>query len=119
MKSFLKPPNFPFIRMKLPKTVKRHCPFCKKHTTHSIKNQSFKGLNKNHTMSRGSKTRVRARGLRRGFGNLGRFSKGALSSWKRYGKKTTKKTDLRYTCKECNKTHVQKKGIRTKRVEFT
>ena len=104
--------------MKLPKQTKRYCPYCKKHTTHSIKNQSFKGLNKTHTMSRGSKSRVKARGLRRGLGNLGRFSKGALSSRKRYGKKTTKKTDLRYTCKECGKTHVQKQGKRTKRVEF-
>ncbi len=104
--------------MKLPKSVKRHCPFCKKHTVHTIKNQSFKGLNKTHTMSRGSKPRVRSRGLRRGFGNLGRFSKKAMGSWKRYGKKQTKKTDLRYTCKECGKTHVQKKGTRAKKVEF-
>ena len=33
-------------------------------------------------------------------------------------KKATKKTDLRYTCKDCGKTSVQKKGKRTKRVEF-
>ena len=105
--------------MKLPKTTKRHCPKCNKHTVHTIKNQSFKGLNKNHTMSRSSKPRVKSRGLRRGIGNLGRFSKKALGAWKRYGKKQTKKTDLRYTCKECGKTSVQKQGIRTKRVEFT
>ena len=111
-------PNFLVFSMKLPKTTKRYCPHCKKHTEHSIKNQSFRGLNKTHTTSKGSKTRVRARGLRRGAGNLGRFSKGALSSWKRYGKKTSKKTDLRYTCKECNKTHIQKKGFRAKRIEF-
>jgi large subunit ribosomal protein L44e len=104
--------------MKVPKTTKRHCPFCKKHTTHSIKNQGFKGLNKTHTMSRGSKSRLKARGLRRGLGNLGRFSKKAMGAWKRYGKKQTKKTDLRYTCKECSKTHSQRKGTRTKRVEF-
>ena len=104
--------------MKLPKSIKRLCPYCKKHTVHTIKNQSFRGLNKNHTMSRSSKPRLRARGLRRGFGNLGRFSKGALSSWKMYGKKTTKKTDLRYTCKVCSKTHMQRTGTRTKRVEF-
>jgi large subunit ribosomal protein L44e len=105
--------------MKLPKTIKRLCPFCKKHTDHTIKNQSNRGLNKNHTMARGSKSRVRARGLRRGVGNLGKFSRGAISSWKRFGKKTTKKTDLRYTCKVCKKTHMQKAGKRTKKVEFT
>ena len=104
--------------MKLPKTTKRYCPYCKKHAEHSIKNVTNKGLNKTHTMSRSSKSRVKARGLRRGIGNLGRFSKKALSGWKRYGKKQTKKTDLRYTCKECKKTHSQKKGMRTKRVEF-
>ena len=81
--------------MKLPKTVKRLCKKCKKHTDHSVKNQSFKGLNYKHHQSRGSKVRVRKRGLRRGVGNLGRFSKGALGSWKRYGKKTTKKSDIR------------------------
>lgn len=104
--------------MNIPKIVKRLCPHCKKHTEHNVKNQSFRGLNKEHTQSRGSQTRVKKRGLRRGAGNLGRFSKGALSSWKRYGKKTSKKTDLRYTCKECKKTHAQKKGVRSKRVEF-
>lgn len=105
--------------MKLPKLVKRLCPFCKKHTEHSVKNQSFRGLNKTHTMSRGSKPRVMARGLRRGHGNKGRFSRPAIASWKMTGKKSTKKTDLRYTCKECKKTHVQKQGFRAKRVEFT
>ncbi len=69
-------------------------------------------------MSRGAKSRVKSRGLRRGVGNLGRFSKKAMGSWKRYGKKQTKKTDLRYTCKECSKTSMQKKGKRTKKVEF-
>jgi large subunit ribosomal protein L44e len=104
--------------MHLPKTVNRYCPTCKKHTEHSIKNHSNKGLNSNRTQARGSKSRVRKRGLRRGHGNLGKFSRGAMSSWKRYGKKTSKKTDLRYTCKECKKTHVQRKGFRTKKIEF-
>ena len=104
--------------MNLPKVKRRLCPYCKKHTEHGVKNQSNRGLNKRRTQARGSQTRVKKRGLRRGFGNLGKFSRGALGSWKRYGKKTSKKTDLRYTCKECKKTHVQKKGIRVKRLEF-
>ena len=102
----------------MPKNVKRLCKKCKKHTEHTVKNQTSKGLSSKHTQSRGSKTRVRKRGLRRGAGNLGRFSKGALGSWKRYGKKTTKKSDLRYTCKECKKTSVQKQGFRAKKIEF-
>jgi large subunit ribosomal protein L44e len=104
--------------MKLPKTMKRYCPFCKKHTVHNVKNQSFKGLGKTHTLSRSSKSRLHRRGRRRGVGNLGRFSKKAMGAWKMYGKKQTKKTDLRYTCSECKKTHTQPQGFRIKKVEF-
>jgi len=104
--------------MKLPKIVKRYCKKCKKHTEHSVKNQTFRGLNKKHTQSRGSQCRVRKRGLRRGFGNLGKFSRGALGGWKMSGKKQSKKTDLRYQCKECKKISVQRKGFRTKKIEF-
>ena len=103
----------------MPKNLKRYCPYCKKHTEHTVKNESFRGLNKTHNLSRGSKPRLKARGLRRGVGNMGRFSKKAMGAWKRYGKKQTKKTDLRYTCKICKKTHTQRAGTRTKRVEFT
>ena len=104
--------------MKIPKTIKRLCKYCKKHTEQKVYNQSFKGLNKKHTQSRSSKTRVRKRGLRRGFGNLGRFSRKPVAKWKQTGAKSTKKTDLRYTCNVCKKTSVQKCGIRTKRVEL-
>lgn len=104
--------------MKIPKTLKRYCKHCKKHTEHKVHNQSFKGLCKVHTQSRWSRCRVRKRGLRRGVGNLGRFSKKAISKWKRTGAKNTKKTDLRYTCAVCKKTSVQRKGMRTKKVEL-
>ena len=49
---------------------------------------------------------------------MGRYSKKAITKFKMTGKKGTKKTDLRYTCKECKKTMVQNKGMRAKRVEF-
>ncbi len=104
--------------MKIPKTIKRYCPSCKKHTEQKVHNQSFKGLNKNHTQSRGSQTRVHKRGLRRGVGNQGRFSRKPVSKWKMTGAKTTKKTDLRYTCSVCKKMTVQRKGTRTKKVEL-
>ena len=70
------------------------------------------------SVKKGSKYRMKKRGQARGHGNIGRLTKGALTKWKRYGKKTTKKTDLRYECKECKKQHAQKKGKRAKRVEF-
>lgn len=104
--------------MKIPKTKKRLCKFCKKHTEQKVHNQSFKGLNKTVTQSRGSKTRLMKRGLRRGTGNLGRFSRRPVAKWKMTGAKNTKKTDLRYTCSICKKTSVQSAGIRAKRVEL-
>lgn len=70
------------------------------------------------SLKKGSKYRMKKRGKARGHGNLGRLSKGALTKWKRYGKKSTKKTDLRYECSVCKKQTVQRKGIRAKRVEF-
>ncbi len=101
--------------MKKPKTTKRLCPYCKKHTTHKISQTKRKQAS---SLSKGSKYRARERGLARGKGNLGRYSKPAITKFKMTGKKATKKTDLRYECKECKKVHTQKKGIRAKRVEF-
>lgn len=102
--------------MKLPKTVNRFCPYCKKHTEHKISQNKKKAAS---SLSHGSKQRARKRGKARGKGNLGRYSKPAVTQFKQTGKKITKKTDLRYECKECKKTHVQRKGFRAKRVEFT
>lgn len=101
--------------MKLPKMMKRYCPYCKKHTEHKVA-QNKKGAPSSLTY--GSKVRAKKRGHARGMGNLGRYSKPAISQFKMTGKKQTKKTDLRYTCKECKKTHMQKTGYRAKRVEF-
>lgn len=102
--------------MKIPKTMKRHCPYCKKHTEHTVSQAKKKGSV--HSQSRSSKTRLRLRGSWRGFGNKGRFSRPPIGSRKMSGKKLTKKTDLRYTCKVCSKQHSQKAGIRAKKVEI-
>jgi large subunit ribosomal protein L44e len=104
--------------MKIPKTLKRHCPYCKKHTEHTVSIAKKKGLSSVHTQSRSSLVRVKARGSRRGSGNQGRYSRKAMGSWKRSGKKLTKKTDFRYTCKTCNKQHTQSQGKRSKKVEI-
>ncbi|MBI4153034.1 50S ribosomal protein L44e [Candidatus Woesearchaeota archaeon] len=105
--------------MKIPKVKNRYCPYCRKHTEHKVTNQRFKGLNKAHPQSRGSKPRVRGRGRRRGMGNWGRYSRKAISAWKMTGSKVSKKSDLRYQCKECKKTHVQRIGFRAKKLEFS
>jgi len=101
--------------MKLPKTTNRFCPYCRKHTQHKIIMNKRKNP---RSMTYGSKLRARRRGLARGKGNMGRYSKPAITKFKMTGKKTSKKTDLRYECKDCKKQHVRKKGFRAKRVEF-
>ena len=105
-------------RMKLSKTRNRFCKFCKKHTEQKVTNQSHRGMNRAHPMSHASKIRVRLRGGNRGFGNQGRYSRKAISKFKMTGKKTSKKTDLRFTCSVCHKATTQREGIRMKRVEF-
>lgn len=104
--------------MKIPKTQRRYCPFCRKHTEQKVAHQKFTGLNKAHPQTKGSKVRTKKRGRRAGTGNKGRFSRPALAKWKRTGAKTSKKTDLRFTCQECKKAHVQRKSKRSKKIEF-
>jgi len=104
--------------MKIPKTIKRHCPYCKKHTEHTVSVAKKKGQGSVHTQSRSSYTRLRARGSWRGAGNQGRFSRPPIGSRKMSGKKLTKKTDFRYTCKVCSKQHSQNHGKRAKKVEI-
>jgi large subunit ribosomal protein L44e len=97
--------------MKIPKKTNRYCPYCKKKTSQKIKSISTGG--KRGTLTRGSITRAKARGLGRGIGNKGKWgSKPAVTKFKRKSK-TTKKTNIMYTCEECKKSKYQKKGTRT------
>jgi len=101
--------------MKIPKSMMRYCKYCRKHTEQKVAH------NKKRTpssLSRGSKYRSRLRGRARGVGNLGRYSKPAVTKFKRTGAKSTKKTDLRYTCSVCKKSTNQPSGIRAKKVEL-
>ncbi|MCL5730304.1 MAG: 50S ribosomal protein L44e [Candidatus Pacearchaeota archaeon] len=96
--------------MKIPKKTKRYCPYCKKQTEQKIKLVSTGA--KRGTLTRGSKQRARLRGLGRGIGNKGKWgSKPAVTKFKRKTK-TTKKTNIMYTCSVCGKSKYQKKGIR-------
>tara|TARA_Y100000310_G_scaffold345863_1_gene471721 strand:- start:1383 stop:1691 length:309 start_codon:yes stop_codon:yes gene_type:complete len=101
--------------MKVPKQLKRLCKHCKTHTEHKV------SQNKRRTpssLSFGSKYRARKRGQARGVGSRGKYSKPAISKFKRTGAKSSKKTDLRYACNTCHKVSCQGSGIRTKRVEL-
>ncbi|HLC87048.1 MAG TPA: 50S ribosomal protein L44e [Candidatus Nanoarchaeia archaeon] len=96
--------------MKIPKITKRFCPYCKKKTEQKIKLVSTGA--KRGTLTRGSISRAKKRGLGRGMGNKGKFgSKPAVSKFKRKTK-TTKKTNFMYTCSICGKSKYQKKGKR-------
>ena len=101
--------------MKIPKSLKRYCKYCKKHTEQKVSQNKKRSPS---SLSFGSKYRARLRGRARGIGNHGKYSKPAVTKFKRAGAKMTKKTDLRYTCSVCKKMSNQSEGIRSKRVEL-
>jgi len=93
--------------MKVPRTTKRYCPHCNAKTDQKIKLISSGA--KRGTLTRGSISRAKKRGLGRGIGNKGKWgSKPAVSKFKRKTK-TTKKPQILYTCTVCGKSKNQKK----------
>jgi len=102
--------------MKLPRTRKRYCPYCKKHTLHKVILVS--SGHKRGAMKKGSIERANLRGRGVGMGNLGKWgSKPAVTKFKRKTK-GTKKTNVMYTCSVCNKSTVQKKGKRVSKIQI-
>ena len=98
--------------MKLPKETNRFCPYCNKKTIQKIKLIGTGG--KRGTLTRGSISRAKKRGLGRGIGNKGKWSsKPTLSKFKRKTK-TNKKTNIMYTCQICKKSKYRQ-GRRNKR----
>jgi large subunit ribosomal protein L44e len=101
--------------MKLKKLVKRYCPRCKKHTE-----QKLSLVSSGHSrgaLTRGSIGRAEKRGLG-GMGNVGRWgSKPAINKWK-MKVKSTKKTNIMYTCSVCKKSKSQKEGTRTGKIQL-
>lgn len=102
--------------MNIPKKTKRYCPLCNKHTEQKITIVS--SGHKRGSLKRGSILRAQRRGVGVGMGNLGKWgSKPAVTAWKRKTK-STKKTNLMYTCSACNKSTLQRKGKRVGKVQF-
>ena len=100
--------------MKLPKQAKRYCKKCNKTTNHKI--SMVKGKDRG-ALKKGRIQRAKKRGRGQGYGNLGKGrSKPAISKFKMTGAKTSKKTNLKYTCEICNKSSLQRYGIRAKKV---
>jgi len=97
--------------MKIPKTTKRYCPYCRKTTEQKIKLVGT-GFSRGTMTRGGGRIRAKLRGLARGIGNLGKWgSKPAQTKHKRKTK-TTRKTNIMYTCQSCKKSKYQKKGQR-------
>lgn len=90
----------------MPKKIRRFCPFCRKHTEHTVRQEKV-----------GKQRRSLARGQRaferklRGYGSFPKPNpKGR--------EKPTRKIDLRWRCSECGKEHIIGKGFRVKKLEF-
>ncbi len=103
--------------MKLPKETTRYCPTCKKHTVQVVSTQKQRSRSTAHPLSRWGTSRVESRSYRSGFGNLGRFSKPAVKSWKRKTK-VTKRITVMYKCKTCGKMKGMSSAIRSSRIEI-
>ena len=103
--------------MKIPKKQKTYCPKCKKHTEMAVSQAKKRTRSSTHPMSRGSNMRLRGRGLRRGYGNYNKYSKPAISKFKRTGAKQSKKHVLVLRCSTCKKA-VQLNRGRSKKMEF-
>jgi len=99
--------------MKIPKTSNRFCPKCGKHT--AVKISLVSSGHVRGSLKRGGKARMKMRGLGVGKGNHGKYSRKPVGQWKKKVK-TTKKTNLMYTCKVCGKSTIQKQGMRVGKV---
>ena len=109
--------RFASRKMRFPKTIKRYCPTCKKHTEQTVGTAKQRARSSTHPLSRGSSSRAKARGLKAGYGNRGKWgSKPAVKNWKRKVK-VTKRISVMYTCKVCKKTKGIKKAIRAGKIE--
>ncbi len=89
--------------VKIPKSRRTHCPYCRKHTVHEIEQVKKR---------KASELKWGQRQFRRVMSGYGGFPR-ALPS----GEKPTKKISIRYRCKDCGKAHTRE-GFRTKRLEF-
>jgi large subunit ribosomal protein L44e len=102
--------------MKIPKKQKKHCPKCKTHKEMTVSPVKKKTRSSVHTMSRGATSRMRRRGLRRGFGNQNKYSRPTKP--KRSGAKLSKKVNLKFTCPTCHKSFGFGSKPRAKKMEM-
>ena len=99
--------------MKIPKEKRTFCPYCKKHTIHTIK--ILKASRKRGSLKAGQRRFERKMKGYRGFPKP-TMSKKEGGYKGRYGSKVTKRVHILLTCKECGKSH-NLEGWRAKKVE--
>lgn len=99
----------------IPKVRNTYCPHCKKHTEHKVEQTKNKTMGSAHPQSWGKRAQQRHKS---GYGNKGRYSMPPVGRRRLFGRKTSKKVDLRYQCKVCNKLHIAGDSWRAKKVEF-
>lgn len=92
--------------MLIPKVQMRYCPFCRKHTEHTVEEAKRR--------PRRESTKAQRR-FRRKLAGYGSFPKENPKG----REKPTRKVDFRYVCKECKKKHTIGNGFRIKKIEFT
>ena len=90
--------------MEIPKNMKLFCPYCKKHTEHTVDVTKKKPRRK---VAEGQRRYLR---ILKGFGSFPRP--------KPDHEKPTKRQDLRYKCSECGKKHKKGKGFRSKKFKI-
>ena len=91
--------------------MRTFCPHCNTHTVHKVAIE--KTRQRGAGLSKGARRQERHN---RGYGNKGRYSKRPVAS-RNMRTKTTKKSDLRLKCNECNKKQIRVRP-RAKRVEM-
>lgn len=100
--------------MKIPKTVNKYCPYCRKKTEHKV--IIIKTVKVRRGLSFGSR---RTKEGKKGMGNKGKYSKRPISQRKRGLFKVAKGIDLRLECNVCKKQHVWVIKGRYKKVEYS
>jgi large subunit ribosomal protein L44e len=91
--------------MIIPKTQRRYCKFCKKHTEHTVEEA------KRRPRREVTKSQRRFKRKLKGYGSFPKENpKGR--------EKPTRKLDFRYKCSVCKKKHSLGEGFRVKKVEF-
>ncbi|MCK5177636.1 MAG: 50S ribosomal protein L44e [Candidatus Aenigmarchaeota archaeon] len=98
--------------MKIPKTMKRFCPFCKLSKEHKVARVKTGGRRTTSSLKQGSRYRLKK--LHKGYGGSP-YPK--IEHGIKYGAKKSQKILIKFTCLTCSKSHQSNIG-RAKKFEI-